>query len=218
MPQYPRRIDGSNGYNQPGMVARAARGRGCLPKQVIEIADRSVPGFRAIHQSPLWHVLGLRRTGWRPLVYEPALYDREWVHAVGLDRRSLGTWWSVPGTLTGFPEPLIRRAGRLTSLSALALLLEAGVSPLHFCCQAMAADYAADVFARLEAGAEECRSGSRHGGRPFQAVAAAIGKLASELNSAYKLGERTGLKLPVFRSRPPMSNRFTGIGKCFGAG
>lgn len=205
MSQYPRRVDGSNGFSQPEMVARAARREGCLPKQVLEIADRSIPGFRAVHHSPLWHVLSHRRVGWQLPVYKPASYELEWVCAVGLDRHGLAGVWCESGTLTIFTPALIRRAGRLNSLAALSILLEVRLSALGFDLGKLAADHAADVFKRLEAGTAEYGSQCEHGGVPFRAVAAAISELANDLRSGYPLAQKAGLGLPTFRARPPTS-------------
>lgn len=187
---FARRDGNSNGFNQPQCVARAARGAGMLSPDVLDNARREVPGFEVVVSSALWSVLARKRP----------LFPVPWIAEYGLSTGRLARCWGGDGELLVYPTALIRRAGRLTSLDALAVLIAAGRRDVF--ATDFVRSYAIDVFRRLF---EDARATDPQASltNPFRVLAKEIDLAVDAVFPSWHLLENASLRPAMVRPRPP---------------
>ncbi|MFG6487959.1 hypothetical protein ACG04R_14845 [Roseateles sp. BYS78W] len=191
-----RREGNSHGFQQPQSVARAARGQGMLPVDLIENARLKLPWFEPVYLSPLWAALGKRGT---QSSGEPR-FSQAWLSTTGLDSQRFANFWTAEGELRRTSRWLIQRAGRTTSLDALGLLVLCGRREHWFLRASYAGTYAVDVFRRLlTQSTEESDAAPRH---PFEVLAAEIDSLIHKQLPRWSLLEAAAQQLPMIRPRP----------------
>jgi hypothetical protein len=200
---FDHRDGGSGGFNQPQLVARAARGAGGLSRSIVNGACERIEGFRQIYRNPLWSVLS-QRHGWGRLGSSLATsFDPTWIRAYGLGSGSLATRWREDWTLAYAEERLVRRAGRLSDLSALALLIECTKFSAHWGASELIEGYAADVFARLLGKGGRTSKPARTSQQvAFQAVAESLNAVIKQGAPTWLLLEQSTTPLPMIRERP----------------
>lgn len=194
---FDRREGNSNGFNQPQTLARAARGEGTLPETVIANARARWAWFESVYSSPFWEALKPSF----PWDLGPT-FPKLWLGAVGFSSPEHAGCWTEDCQLKHKSRWMVRRAGRTTSLEALALLIECGrreqVSLLP---ESVPGSYAVDVFRRLLSQARASASVELQ--HPFEALAPAIDLEIRKLLPNWKLLEQSEKEPAMIRPRPP---------------